>query len=85
MLNIGEFPNAAEESSLWQILEMNVPRKYFLSERACRGVLRRAAKRGTVLHPVLLMALMQQGNVSMQEAKEMGISPQQLQAITTIE
>lgn len=85
MLNFGESPNVAEESSLWQILEVEVPEKYYLSEKACRGILRRAAKRGTELKPVLLMALMQQGNVSMDEVKAMGISLQPLQATTTTE
>ena len=59
MLNFGAYPNAVEESSLWQILEDNVPEKYSLSEKACRGVLRRAENRGKELHILLLAALMQ--------------------------
>ena len=55
--NIGEFPNVARESSLSQILQDNVPEKYFLSSRACQGILRRAEKRGKKLPPVLEMAL----------------------------
>src|SRR5699024_12548054 len=48
-LNFGECPNVVEESGLWQILEANVPQKYFLSETACLGVLRRAERRGKKL------------------------------------
>ena len=49
----GEYPNVAEESGLSQILEENVPQKYFLSARACAGVLRRAEKRGKKLPEIL--------------------------------
>lgn len=57
----------AEESFLWQILEEDVPQKYFLSERACVGILRRSEKRGKPLPEVLKNALMKQGNISEQE------------------
>lgn len=60
MLNFGECPNVVEESGLWQILEMNVPQKYFLSETACLGVLRRAERRGKKLPEILEKALKQQ-------------------------
>lgn len=60
MLNFGECPNVVEESGLWQILEANVPQKYFLSETACRGVLRRAERRGKKLPEILEKALKQQ-------------------------
>lgn len=59
-LNFGEFPNVVEESGLWQILEANVPQKYFLSETACIGVLRRAERRGKKLREILEKALKQQ-------------------------
>ena len=59
MLNFGEYPNAVEESSLWSILEDNVPEKYSLSEKACQGVLRRADRRGKDLPILLRVALMQ--------------------------
>lgn len=59
-LNIGESPSVAVESSLSQILEVNVPEKYFLSSKACKGILRRAEKRGKKLPPVLELALRQQ-------------------------
>lgn len=59
-LNFGESPSVVEGSGLWQILEDNVPLKYYLSAKACAGVLRRAEKRGKALDPVLHTALEQQ-------------------------
>ncbi len=58
-LNIGESPSAAVESTLSQILQANVPDKYFLSARACEGILRRAERRGKDLPPMLKEALLQ--------------------------
>ena len=57
--NIGECPNAAAESSLSQILQpmADVPEKYYLSPRACAGILRRAKERGKKLPEELRMAL----------------------------
>lgn len=43
--------------SLAEILELNVAPKYYLSPRACRGILRRAEKRGRTLPPPLEAAL----------------------------
>jgi DNA (cytosine-5)-methyltransferase 1 len=77
MLNFGECPSVVEESTLSQILEENVPTKYYLSETACRGILRRSVKRGKTLPTLLKIALIIQGNVSMQEATEMGLLRQQ--------
>ena len=85
MLNTGEYPNAVEESFLWQILAARVPKKYYLSERACRGVLRRSVKSGVVLPPLLLCALLKQGNVTVKMATEMGIRFPPSLAITTTE
>lgn len=59
MLNIGEFPNAERESRLSWILEVNVPQKYFLSARACQGILTRASRRGKKLPDLLQMALLE--------------------------
>ena len=58
-LNIGESPNAAVESTLSSILQANVPEKYYLSAKACEGILRRAARRGKELPPMLNEALEQ--------------------------
>jgi len=58
MPNISEFPNDAKESSLSQVLwDGEVPRKYFLSPKACAGILRRAEKRGKMLPGPLARAL----------------------------
>jgi hypothetical protein len=56
-LNIGESPSVAVESHLWQILQMNAPEKYYLSVKACEGILRRAGRRGKELPPMLKEAL----------------------------
>lgn len=60
MRDFGESPSEEEESGLSQILEANVPLKYYLSARACEGVLRRAKKRGKELPEILEEALKQQ-------------------------
>ena len=56
-LNTGECPSAARESTLSQILQTNAPEKYYLSARACAGILRRAEKRGKELPQMLKEAL----------------------------
>ena len=58
-LNTGESPSAVRESTLSQILQLNAPEKYSLSPKACRGILRRAEKRGKELPPMLKEALME--------------------------
>lgn len=60
MHNTGEYPSVAVESTLSQILEENVPKKYYLSARACEGILRRAERMGKKLPDVLKTALEQQ-------------------------
>ena len=57
MLNFGESPSVARESTLSQILDLNAPEKYSLSVRACQGILNRAKKRGKELPAMLLDAL----------------------------
>ena len=56
-LNIGESPKDVSVSSLSSILEDNVQEKYFLSERACEGILRRSDERGKPLADLLVIAL----------------------------
>ena len=58
MLNIGESPKEESVSRLSWILEDNVPQKYFLSARACQGILTRASRRGKKLPDILRQALM---------------------------
>lgn len=53
-----EFHSAADACSLSDVLETgDVPQRYFLSAKACRGILRRAEKRGKDLPPALKSAL----------------------------
>jgi hypothetical protein len=53
-LSTSEFHSGAVASSLSDILETGaVPQRYFLSATACRGILRRAEKRGKQLPPSL--------------------------------
>ena len=58
-LNIGEFPSEERGSTLSQILDLNAPEKYSLSQKACAGILRRAEKRGKTLPSMLQDALME--------------------------
>jgi hypothetical protein len=49
-LSTSEFPSAAAVSSLSDILETGeLPQRYFLSATACKGILRRAERRGKEL------------------------------------
>jgi len=56
-LSISECPNDGAGCSLSDILEMDVPPRYFLSPKACAGILRRAERRGKELPPSLKLAL----------------------------
>jgi hypothetical protein len=58
-LDTSEFPSAAVECSLSDILEATPNRRYSLSARAAKGILRRAAARGRVLPTELEVALRQ--------------------------
>lgn len=57
-LNIGERPREENVSLLSWILEDNVPQKYYLSARACQGILTRASRRGKPLPDILKQALL---------------------------
>ena len=54
-LNIGECPREENVSLLSWILQADVPEKYYLSAKACRGILTRASRRGKKLQELLLM------------------------------
>jgi hypothetical protein len=56
-LNTSEFPSAAAVCSLSEVLEADVAPKFYLSPKACQGILRRAAKRGKALPEHLRAAL----------------------------
>jgi len=58
MPSIGEYPKEGVESTLWQVLEGNAPEKYYLSKKACEGIIRRAANRGKTLPELLEAALL---------------------------
>ena len=59
-LNTGASPNEEVESTLSEILLAEVPEKYYLSPKACLGILRRASVRGKELPEVLKKALERQ-------------------------
>lgn len=63
-------PNAGAVSTLSQILQDRPPRRYYLSRRACLGILRRAAERGKDLPPRLAAALMAQAGLAGPDAVE---------------
>ena len=46
MHSTGESPNAENVSTLSQILQAGAPEKYYLSPKACLGILRRAVENG---------------------------------------
>jgi hypothetical protein len=57
-LSTSEWPNDAAVCSLLDTLETgDMPQRFFLSAKACAGILRRAEKRGKTLPPPLLDAL----------------------------
>lgn len=74
-LNIGEYPSVENESTLSEILEDNVPEKYYLSPKACLGILRRAKNKGRKLPDNLRIALEQK--VAEGGGEVVGINPSQ--------
>ena len=67
MRNTGESPSEENVSTLSQILQAGVQDKYFLSPKACQGILRRASARGKELPEVLRMALERQASTDTTE------------------
>src|SRR3712207_898547 len=63
MLSTGEFPKEEDVSTLSQILMEKVPEKYYLSPKACLGILKRANARGKELPQVLKVALEVQSQI----------------------
>ena len=58
MPNISDWPNDAAVCSLSQVLETgSIPQRFFLSSKACAGILRRAEKGGKELPTQLRLAL----------------------------
>lgn len=58
--SFGAYPSEEQDSRLLQILEEEAPPKYYLSEKACLGILNRAEKRGRGLPQILKKALLDQ-------------------------
>jgi len=58
-LNTSEWPRDAAVCSLSEVLETTVASKFFLSPKACRGLLRRADARGKSVRPYLRAVLEQ--------------------------
>ncbi len=65
-LNTGVSPREGRVCSLSQILEDSPPQKYYLSRKACLGILRRARERGKPLPPQLEAALKAQAGLTVQ-------------------
>ena len=63
-LNTGVSPREGRVSSLSAILEDSPPQKYYLSRKACLGILRRARERGKPLPPQLEAALKAQAGLT---------------------
>ena len=58
-------PSDEKESSLSQILQAEVPSRYYLTPKACRGILRRADERGKELPQKLKRALEIQAGIAL--------------------
>ena len=58
-LNFGESPNVENVSILSMILEVDVPDKYYLSAKACWGIIRRAEERQKEIPLILKIALLE--------------------------
>ena len=65
--SFGEFPREENASRLSQILEDSPHPKYYLSAKACSGILRRAERRGKELLPMLREALEAQSRSKSEE------------------
>ncbi len=61
-LNSSEYPSAAAACFLSDILEPSAPQRFYLSPRACRGLLRRARTKERSLPPELEEALLAQAS-----------------------
>ena len=68
--SFGEFPSVENVSILSQLLEEDVPESYYLSPKACLGILRRAEKRGKKLPPLLETVLRAQASLGAPQPKQ---------------
>ena len=67
-LNTGVSPREGKESSLWQILEERPHPRYYLTRKACLGILRRSAERGKELPAQLKEAFEIQAGIRSSDA-----------------
>ena len=72
-LNTGVSPSDAKGSSLSQILQADPPIKYYLSPKACMGILRRASERGKELPKKLARALKIQAGLMRPDGQPTGL------------
>lgn len=71
-LSTSAWRNGASVCSLSQVLETGpIPSRYYLTAKACQGILRRAEKRGKELPVALRLALMQVTQGSKEQADKM--------------
>ena len=70
MLNTGVSPREGKESSLWQILEEQPHPRYYLTRKACLGILRRSSERGKELPAQLKDALETQSGIRRRESAQ---------------
>ena len=68
-LNTSEFHKDADACLLSDILMQigDVPQRFYLSQKACRGILRRATRRGKTLPPMLDSALRRVADIGTEE------------------
>ena len=72
MPNISEWPNAADVCLLSQVLERDsIQQKFYLSGKACAGILRRAEARGKKLPEALEKALQAQALPNIDQSRAM--------------
>ena len=67
MLNTSVWPKDVKECFLSDVLEIgSLPQKYYLSPKACQGILRRAESRGKIL-PIALQKALQATAATIQQ------------------
>lgn len=69
-LNLSERPRVENPSRLSEILEQDADKKFWLSAKACQGILNRAERRGKELPPELKEALIEQSASKETESTE---------------
>ena len=73
--NTGESPSTAVVSRLSQILEETPQEKYYLSAKACQGILRRAERRGKDLPETLKTVLIRQSQEALRQEQTEALAP----------